>query len=318
MERHTDPKITGVYAGLLSLTELGLGSLLHSLKVPLAGTFLSLNQSLFLTRITKLNRGAKDSKTLGFQVSNITALLKSLSPAGKKLLPMLAISAQGLLFSMGTLFFGANVLGCLVGAVFSSVWGIFQPLFFLWVVYGSTWNQENVTKLLDSFSRLAGGAYQVGPETLWQFLFILVALKALLAMGVVWIGWNVSIREEELLNSGLIRLKLKPLQINTNHSPQNNSFLGAFKDLLTPLFLIPFLITGTFFWLSNHDDNQWIWNSLKPLAIGYLIFLMIRLFPISTWVTKLGWKGSALDSALRFIEGQTATDKERNGSKDTM
>ena len=110
----TDPKITGFYAGTLSLAEIGLGSLLHGLKIPLTGTFLSINQALFLTRLVKLNRNQPDARTLPFQVSNITALLKSLSPAGKKLLPMLAIASQGLLFTLGTIVFGANRAKCAI------------------------------------------------------------------------------------------------------------------------------------------------------------------------------------------------------------
>ncbi|MFM8268834.1 MAG: hypothetical protein ACKN9V_01485, partial [Pseudomonadota bacterium] len=103
MKSVSDPRITGVYAGILSLVEIGLGGLLHGMKIPFAGTFLSLNQGFFLTRLIKLNCFSPDARTLPFRVSNITALLKSLSPAGKKLLPMLAISAQGFLFSFGTL-----------------------------------------------------------------------------------------------------------------------------------------------------------------------------------------------------------------------
>ena len=87
MTNQSDSRITGVYAGVLSLVEIGLGGLLHGMKIPFAGTFLSLNQSLFLTRVTKLNQGGDGSGTLGFRISNVTALLKSLSPAGKKLLP---------------------------------------------------------------------------------------------------------------------------------------------------------------------------------------------------------------------------------------
>ncbi|NDG27344.1 MAG: hypothetical protein EB120_09240, partial [Proteobacteria bacterium] len=71
-----DSRTTGVYAGILSLIEVGLGGLLHGLKVPLAGTLLSLNQSLFLTRVVKLNQGSRGVRTLGFRVSNITSILK--------------------------------------------------------------------------------------------------------------------------------------------------------------------------------------------------------------------------------------------------
>jgi hypothetical protein len=146
MSNQSDSRITGVYAGNLSRVEIGLGGILHGMKLPFAGTFLSLNQGVFLTRVVKLNQLRKGSHTLAFRVSNITALLKSLSPAGKKLLPMLAISVQGLLFSMGTLLLGANLPGCFLGAVLSSLWGVFQPLAVLWVVYGFPLERNSYTK----------------------------------------------------------------------------------------------------------------------------------------------------------------------------
>ena len=39
-------------AALLSLTEIGLGSLLHSFKIPFAGHFLSLNQGFILGKVS--------------------------------------------------------------------------------------------------------------------------------------------------------------------------------------------------------------------------------------------------------------------------
>jgi len=315
MKTSSDPKLIGIYAGLLSLVEVGLGSLLHGFRIPFAGTFLSLNQSLFLTRITKLNRSNRDSRTLGLQVSNITALLKSLSPAGKKLLPMLAISAQGLLFSMGTLIFGASCVGCLVGSVLSSFWGVFQPLAFLWLVYGTTWNSEQVSQLLDYFSKLLGGALPIESHFIAQAILIFSAIKAMFAMGISWVGWRSNFQEDALFDNSLLKLKLKPIVRSAKPSTSRSSFLGAFQDLLTPFFLIPFALTGVFFWFSNHPKSQWIWIWLRPLAIAYLVFLAVRLFPVSQWIEKMGWKGSAFDIALKFIEGQTTDLGKTNGKE---
>ena len=96
MEKDNTEEI-GKQIASLALIEVGLGSLLHSLKIPLSGHFLSLNQTAFLSRSSfKLN-----SKKAPLEISLTASILKSLSPAGKKLTPMLAIAAQGLLFYIG-------------------------------------------------------------------------------------------------------------------------------------------------------------------------------------------------------------------------
>lgn len=43
-------EILGREAAALSLVEIGLGSILHGLKMPFTGYFLSLNQGFFLSR----------------------------------------------------------------------------------------------------------------------------------------------------------------------------------------------------------------------------------------------------------------------------
>ena len=91
-------ELIGLWAATLSIAEVGVGSFMHAFHIPLTGTFLSLNQAAFLTRLTKLNQHRDDARGLAFDVSTVTALIKSFSPIGKRLTPMLAISVQGLLF----------------------------------------------------------------------------------------------------------------------------------------------------------------------------------------------------------------------------
>jgi hypothetical protein len=299
MSNQSDSRITGVYAGILSLVEIGLGGILHGMKLPFAGTFLSLNQGVFLTRVVKLNQLRKGSHTLAFRVSNITALLKSLSPAGKKLLPMLAISVQGLLFSMGTLLLGANLPGCFLGAVLSSLWGVFQPLAVLWVVYGFSFGEEQLYKMFSYFS----------PELLTNLVVVFTALKALAAGGLTWATWNARFDEQDLLNQKLLKWGLKGLPKTSSEKSVSHPVLGAFYDLKSPLFLIPFFLTGVFFYFAEDSQAQFIWKSLRPVAVAYLFFLAIRLFPVDSWVKKHGLGGTALASALEFIEGKSNKDE---------
>src|SRR5690606_26328753 len=114
----------GKKAALLSSIEIGLGSILHGLRLPLAGHLLSLNQGFILTRATL---EIEDSKSPAL-ISATSAILKSLSPAGKKLTPMLALSVQGQLFNLGPLLLGNNPVGRSLGMILLCIWGFIQPL----------------------------------------------------------------------------------------------------------------------------------------------------------------------------------------------
>src|SRR5947209_6133147 len=111
----------GKKAAILSLVELGLGSVIHGLKIPLGGNFLSLYQTYFLTRTSIEGQPYRVEKRSPYLVSSIASILKSLSPAGNKLGPMLSISIQGILFSLGSFIFGANRIGHGVGALLSGL-----------------------------------------------------------------------------------------------------------------------------------------------------------------------------------------------------
>ncbi len=311
----TDPKITGFYAGVLSLAEIGLGSLLHGLKIPMTGTFLSINQALFLTRVVKLNRANDDVRTLPFRVSNITALLKSLSPAGKKLLPMLAIAAQGLLFTAGTIIFGPNLIGCMAGAAMLAVWGVFQPVAILWLIYGLVLGEDQLAKIFAYYSKLLSGVVEINSgfqDQVIRVILVFVAIKSLVCMAVCLAGWRAEVNEQQLLSERLVKLGLKGLPRGDVALPSAASgpskgffkaFKGALNDIRRPLFIVPLIMTGIFFWFAEDELAPILWGVFRPMAAGYLLFLAIRLFPVETWIKRAGLGGTALAAAVDVING---------------
>ncbi len=85
---NSDSKIILQYTFLLSITEVGLGALIHGLHIPLGGHFLSLNEGYLLCKalreraqIKMLSR--KEAFKQSCSISIVGALLKSFSPAGK-------------------------------------------------------------------------------------------------------------------------------------------------------------------------------------------------------------------------------------------
>lgn len=106
---------------LLSLVEIVLGSFMHTVKIPFSGHVLSLNQGLFLSRSFNYVQRRGHAAKIVIEISLVTSVMKSLSPAGKKLGPMISISMQGFFYSIGLLIFGANLMGQMLGMILLSL-----------------------------------------------------------------------------------------------------------------------------------------------------------------------------------------------------
>jgi hypothetical protein len=282
----------GKLAAGLALVEIGLGSLLHSLHVPLAGQFLSINQIAFMTRISFRTNSVKSALSL----SLITSLLKSLSPAGKKLLPMLAIATQGLLYTMGPLVFGLNFIGLLAGCILSCSWAFIQPVLFIFLLFGQT-SIQVYQHFVTEFSKIIPDVQNV---IVWVVLIALI-LKIILAVELSLFIKNMS--DEDFLDYEKRLIKeSKPKSSN----PTKSAWYGAFTDLLSPLFIISYIFTAIFFYFSHSSASTVIWQLLRPLAFGYIIFYLVRVYPVenvSVKLEKLGFKslGASLKIAIEKI-----------------
>jgi hypothetical protein len=294
--RKIETEILGREAAALSLVEIGLGSILHGLKVPFTGYFLSLNQGFFLSRAVSQARSLSGARVLPFQISSVAACLKSLSPAGKKLTPMLAISMQGVFFSIGTGAFGANLLGAIVGSVVCSLWAFVQPLILYTLLYGKT--------LADV------GVYYLDKFGLWGWVVALVVLKCSIAAALAIAGFRISQERFERYQAALLEAArargAAPLAPGQHGSSWARAATGALRDLTRPLFLASIVLTAAFFWFNDHAWTEIFWKLLRPVALGFLIFFAVRTPLLLHLVRKLRQSrlksfGAGLESALERV-----------------
>ncbi len=269
-------EIISKYATVLSLVEVGLGSLLHAFQIPLAGQLLSLNQGFLLSRATRLTQ----MRTSANSISAISALLKSLSPAGKKLTPMLAISAQGLLFTLGPLLFGVHFLGLLVGMTLLCLWAFIQPVLLYLILYGKTLMDVGQYFLVQ-LQMLT----QIQPEFLLWSVGALVCLKILIG-GILVV---ISIKAPDVL----IETYLESLQkMGRQRLQRPRPTVGtpirlATQDLFTPLFFVSLVLTAIFFFVTKQETTTVIWGLLRPIACGFLIFYLIRTISFEKLILRL-------------------------------
>ena len=269
MDQKRKIEILGHYGALLSLIEVGLGSLLHSFPIPFAGLFLSLNQGYLLCRVTILTK----DPWLSYSVSNIAAVLKSLSPAGKKLGPMLSLSMQGLLFNIGTLF-GVNPFGLSLGMILLSFWSFVQPLVTYYLFFGK--ELYNAAEFLYQ-KTLPYHGIEV-KNLFWVFTGV-VTLKAIVAVVLALMAWKT--KGESEYQDRFANYVVKK-DIKTGHPA-----ILALKDLLKPVFLLSLAATTAFLYFSQHAFAEIIWYLMRPIAIAFIFFYFSRTLTLDRWLARL-------------------------------
>ncbi len=296
-------EIIGRESASLTLIEVGLGSLMHGLHLPFAGYLLSLNQGFFISRALSQARGLPGARSLPVGVSTVAACLKSLSPAGKKLTPMLAISMQGLLYGAGTAALGTSQFGAVVGSMLASAWSFVQPLALYTLLYGS---------LLQDMAD-----HYLGKYGLWSWLAALVLLKMALAGILAVVGFRLSEARFETYRARLTQIARGGTLRQSAQAPGVRAALaGAVRDLFRPLFLISLALTLIFLRFSDHEGGHLVWKLLRPVGVGFFFFFVMRtpllvrgVLRSADWLRSRGMKrwGAALESALRAIDSGRST-----------
>ncbi|MCB9094694.1 MAG: hypothetical protein H6621_06460 [Halobacteriovoraceae bacterium] len=268
-------------AGLLSLIEIGLGSLLHSFKIPFAGHFLSLNQGFILAKSSLELKHAKGYRLACWEISNVAAILKSLSPAGKKLTPMLALSMQGFLFNLSTLFLGINFLGISFGMVLLSLWGFIQPLIIYYFLFG-----ENFLSMLQFYHQQIHKVIAVDLKDIFWILAGLVGAKIILALSLSIFSFRIDRDSFEKYKNYFLNKKIKKKRATES---------SGLLEIFSWPFLVSLILTFLFLYLSHSNLSEMIWGVLRPIALAFLLVFSLKLIPIE----KI--KSESLRKALKEI-----------------
>ncbi|MBL7543019.1 MAG: hypothetical protein JNL11_04345 [Bdellovibrionaceae bacterium] len=269
------------HATKLSLVEIILGSVVHGLNIPFGGNLLSLNQGAFLCRATqKFAHDRREGAYVSLQVSTVSSILKSLSPAGQKLGPMIAIGMQGVLYSTCVLILGTSRVSQSVGMMFLSLWSFVQPIFMLWLFYGESLSEAAVffyEKLRQTIPSLAN---------IFVLIFIiLIGIKVIVAVAIPWV---LSYFGEQRFDSitDLASDKAAAYMNTQLRGPARNHWDAiryTFRDLTRPAFLIPCLLVTFFLVFSETKNAQWIWKMLRPLAVATIFFYITN----TPWMHRL-------------------------------
>lgn len=274
MENEDNAKEIGVFATVLATTELGLGSVLHALHIPFSGQFLSLNQLFCLNSAL---RSIPNDKHACTWISLIAASLKSVSPVGKKLTPMLAIAMQGALFNAGAL--AGGVFGRLLGATLMALWGFVQPVLVYTLIFGEAF-WTTFQSLNNSLTELWGIS-----DSLFISLWIgAIFLKVIVAWGIVLMPISLGDKYTNRLKKLSSRFPLyKP------PSQREKSLLWTIirKDFCNPTFLTVLIGVSAVSFATQESLAWWGWQLFRCISVGFIFFFLMRAFPLQRMIKKI-------------------------------
>ncbi|CRX38304.1 putative membrane protein [Estrella lausannensis] len=191
-------------------------------------------------------------------------IIKAAVSPGKKLTPMVAIFIQGALFNAPFFVCGTSFFSRVLGAFLASLWGVFQPLATLWIVFGG-----------DAFDAWAKALSFLALDPS-STLLLIVAVKTGLAIAT---AVTISLLNLDYLTS--LRGRLKSIGL-TEASPEGASLESSlfrrmgkrvFKwPMMTTLLIVPVVIA------ANKPD-AFVEGTLYFIARSFAGLLLLEVLP---------------------------------------
>ncbi len=174
-----------VYGSLWAAVEIVVGSFLHNLRIPFAGSVLSAVGVAILTA----SHRASPEKGLIWRTALVCALMKSISPSAVILGPMIGILMEGVLLEASVRIFRGRVPGYLLGGALAVSWSMAQRVMNALVTYGT----DVVRLYVDAYSYASRslGVSSFGP---FDLIATLVGLEICTGVAAATFGLRVARR----------------------------------------------------------------------------------------------------------------------------
>jgi nucleoside-triphosphatase THEP1 len=174
---------------LWAALEIVVGSFLHNLRMPFAGTIMATASVFLMTAAAQV----WTDKGLIWRTALVCALMKSVSPSAVLLSPMIGIFVEGVILQVSLRFLGRSWLGCAVGGALAVSYTLLQKIVSLTILYGMD--------LVRVFTALLQFVAQRTGWQGWQpahVLFALVAIQSALGITAGLAGWYAGRRVRNL------------------------------------------------------------------------------------------------------------------------
>lgn len=266
-----------VIGGLWASIEIVLGSFLHNLRIPLAGTLLATQGILILIAFKQVWKEGGIIIRAGI----ITALMKSISPSSVILGPMIGILMEAAILEFFFMFFGRGIIGTILGSSFALASALIHKVFSIIILYG--WS---IVKIYENIYLYFQKILSLGSLKPVEFILLILLIYLVFGAFAGLLGISIGKRAKALIP------KTKPNEIVDSKqelfplggNQKYNLYRLVFNLLVIPLGLIlinknlfyyglPFLLLFTIYAYSKY---QAIFRRLKkPVFWGQLIVIIL-------------------------------------------
>lgn len=217
-----------VIGGLWASVEIVMGSFLHNLRIPLAGTILATQGILILVAFNQVWK----ERGIIFRAGIITALMKSISPSSVILGPMIGILLEAILLETFLFVFGRNLIGSILASSIALSSALFHKIFSILILYG--WNIVLIYKNIYIYFQKIFHNDTLSPlQFIILIVFVYLFFGALAGIIGIYIGKKVKASKPEKIPDQVNFQNEEAFPLNTNQ--KFNLYLLILNTLLIPL-----------------------------------------------------------------------------------
>lgn len=236
--------------------EIIIGSFLHNLRLPMAGSILSFFAVVLMVSFLRL----WPEKGIIWRAGLICALMKSISPSAVILGPMTGIMLEALLMELGLFVFGINLAGMIFGGMMAVLSALFHKAVNLLILYGT-----DFATLLDRLVQYAAKQLKVesvsGIDVLIFLAIVYLVAGALAAIA----GWRLPQNIQQSREQAA----------SWEHNPEQTNRLFGFSERQSySVFLLAghiIVLTVLLLGMNRFPVQYWV----LPVAV-YLLFCLLR------------------------------------------
>ena len=174
-----------VYGSLWAASEIVVGSFLHNLRIPFAGSLLAAFGVLVMTA----GHRACPERGLIWRSALICALMKSISPSAVILGPMIGIAMEGALLEACVRLTAGHAVGYLAGGALAVSWALVQRVLNALIAFGP----DVVRLYVEAYAYAARvvGVSRIGP---FDLVAVLLAVEGAIGVSAAALGLRVARR----------------------------------------------------------------------------------------------------------------------------
>jgi hypothetical protein len=225
---------------------------------------------------------------------------------------MLAITVQGVLYTVAITLLGWNVLGVMLGGFLVGAWSAIQGVTLQYLLIGG-----ELLRAYDSIIQWIAIQLDVKNVGFLALIFVWTILCGLISGMLTLLAWNRRQRMPERLRYLMFR-KTKGITFDGKPARISEAMKHGLKDIARPLFWLPVAVVVAIMSATGSPLESIVWVVVRAAGLGFVLLSVARAFDFGRflrWLENRGHWGPAL-AYRSAIDRFRTSDPPSSGSKE--